>query len=94
MLAHELAHIVRGDYAVALLARLAVALNYYHPVVRWIARRLQLQQEQAADALGGSVRRGAGTQLPRGTVSRLALKQDGGSPVLAGEGVPPSPEGP
>ena len=51
VLAHELAHIVRGDYAVGLLARLAVALNYYHPVVRWIARRLQLQQEQAADAL-------------------------------------------
>ena len=52
MLAHELAHIVRGDYAAGLMARLAVVLNYYHPLVRWMAGRLQLQQEQAADAMG------------------------------------------
>src|SRR2546421_256342 len=50
--AHELAHIVRGDYAAGLLARLAVVLNSYHPLVLWMAGRLQLQQELAADALG------------------------------------------
>ena len=65
MLAHELAHIVRGDYATGLIARLAVVLNYYHPLVRWMAGRLQLQQEQAADALGARFAGGA-IALPRG----------------------------
>jgi hypothetical protein len=77
VLAHELAHIVRGDYAVGLLARLAVALNYYHPVVRWIAGRLQLQQEQAADALAARFAGGRASYLV--ALSRLALKQDGRS---------------
>ncbi len=75
VLAHELAHIVRGDYAVGLLARLAVALNYFHPVVRWMAGRLQLQQEQAADALGARFAGGRASYLV--ALSRLALKQDG-----------------
>jgi hypothetical protein len=75
VLAHELGHIVRGDYAVGLLARLAVALNYFHPVVRWMAGRLQLQQEQAADALGARFAGGRASYLV--ALSRLALKQDG-----------------
>ena len=78
VLAHELAHIIRGDYAAGLLARLAVALNYYHPVVRWIAGRLQLQQEQAADALGARFAGGRASYLV--ALSRLALEQDGRSP--------------
>ena len=52
VLAHELAHIRRADYAAGLIARLALALEFYHPLVHWMARRLQLQQEMAADALG------------------------------------------
>src|SRR5262249_47446930 len=52
VLAHEIAHILRADYATWLLARLSVALHFYHPLVRWLAGRLQLQQELAADALG------------------------------------------
>ena len=78
VLAHELAHIVRGDYATGLLARLAVVLNYYHPLVRWMAARLQLQQEQAADALGA--RFAGGTTRYLVALSSLALRQDGRSP--------------
>ena len=78
VLAHELAHIVRGDYAAGLLARLAVALNYYHPVVRWMAGRLQLQQELAADAMGARFAGGRASYLV--ALSRLALEQDGRSP--------------
>jgi len=59
------------------LARLAVALHYYHPVVRWIAGRLQLQQEQAADALGARFAGGRASYLV--ALARLALKQDGRS---------------
>ncbi len=78
VLAHELAHIVRGDYATGLLARLAVVLNYYHPLVRWMAARLQLQQEQAADAMGA--RFAGGTTRYLVALSSLALRQDGRSP--------------
>ena len=77
VLAHELAHVVRGDYAAGLVARLAVVLNTYHPAVRWLAGRLQLQQEQAADALGARFAGGRARYLV--ALSRLALKQDGRS---------------
>ena len=78
VLAHELAHIVRGDYATGLLARLAVVLNFYHPLVRWMASRLQLQQEQAADAIGAQFAGGRARYLV--ALSSLALRQDGRSP--------------
>jgi beta-lactamase regulating signal transducer with metallopeptidase domain len=78
VLAHELAHIVRGDYAMGLLARLAVVLNYYHPLVWLMAGRLQLQQEQAADAIGARFAGGRARYLV--ALSNLALRQDGRSP--------------
>ena len=78
VLAHELAHIARHDYASGLVARLAVALQFYHPLVRWMAGRLQLQQELAADALGARFAGGRGPYLV--ALSRLALRQDGRSP--------------
>ena len=54
VLAHELAHIAERDFAAWVVARVAVALHFYHPLVRWFARRLQLDQELAAD--GAAVR--------------------------------------
>ncbi len=78
VLAHELAHIVRGDYTTGLLARLAVVLNFYHPLVRFMAGRLQLQQEQAADAMSAQFAGGRARYLL--ALSSLALRQDGRSP--------------
>ena len=78
VLAHELAHIVRGDYTTGLLARFAVMLNYYHPLVRLMAGRLHLQQEQAADAMGAELAGGRARYLV--ALSSLALRQDGRSP--------------
>ena len=92
VLAHELAHILRGDYAVGLTARLAVLLNYYHPLVRWMAGRLHLQQEQAADAIGGAVRRRLDA-LSRGVIEP-GLEAGWTVPRLAGEGVPPGARDP
>jgi beta-lactamase regulating signal transducer with metallopeptidase domain len=77
VLAHELAHIVRGDYAMGLLARVAVTLNFYHPLVRLMAGRLQLQQEQAADAMGAQFAGGTACYLV--ALSSMALRQDGRS---------------
>jgi len=78
VLAHELAHVVRGDYAAGLVARFALVLNFHHPLVRWLAGRLSLQQEQAADALGA--RFAGGREGYMKALARLALKQDGRSP--------------
>jgi WD40 repeat protein len=50
VLGHELAHIRRGDFLAGLLAELAVCLFWFHPLVRWLAARLRLEQEFAADA--------------------------------------------
>ena len=50
VLAHELAHIAQHDFAAWLIARGAIVVHFYHPLVRWFASRLQLDQELAADA--------------------------------------------
>ena len=78
VVAHELAHIIRGDYAAGLLARVAVVLNYHHPLVRWMAARLHLEQELAADSMGARFSGGRAAYLV--ALSSLALKQDGRSP--------------
>lgn len=75
VVAHELAHVVRGDYAAGLLARIAVVLHYYHPLVRWMAGRLHLEQELAADAMGAEYAGGRSSYLL--ALSHLALEQDG-----------------
>ena len=74
VLAHELAHISRADYAAWLLANVSVAVHFYHPLVYWLANRLRLHQELAADALGALHAGGATTY--RRSLARLALRQD------------------
>ncbi len=61
VLAHELNHIQRKDCLMALCAELARVLHFYHPLMHWLANRLRLEQEWAADAqaaqsLGGRKR--------------------------------------
>ena len=74
VLAHELAHIQRADYATWLLANISVAMHFYHPLVHWLANRLRLQQELAADALGAL--HAGGPTIYRRALARLALRQD------------------
>ena len=78
VLAHELAHICRDDYLTGVVARAAVALYFYHPLVHWLAARLRLEQELAADALGARFAGGRARYLR--SLSRLALRQDGRLP--------------
>lgn len=49
VLAHELAHIERGDVRTALACRLARALWWPHPLVWLLDRRIALAREQACD---------------------------------------------
>ena len=75
VLAHELAHVGRGDFAAWLLARLSVALHFWHPLVCVLAGRLQLQQELAADADAARLVGGRPAYLR--TLAELALRADG-----------------
>jgi BlaR1 peptidase M56/carboxypeptidase family protein/TonB-like protein len=49
VLAHELAHVKRGDWAVQIAAELLCAAYWFNPLVWVAARRLRLESEQACD---------------------------------------------
>ncbi len=50
VLEHELAHHGRRDPLWRLLAELACAVHWYHPLARWMKRRFIMQCEYACDA--------------------------------------------
>lgn len=61
VLAHELNHIQCQDCLSTLVAEFVRVLHFYHPLMHWLANRLRLEQELAADAhaarvLGGQKR--------------------------------------
>jgi beta-lactamase regulating signal transducer with metallopeptidase domain len=51
VLAHELAHIARGDFLVQVVAWAACAWHWFNPLVWLAARRLRIECEQASDDL-------------------------------------------
>jgi len=73
VLAHEIAHITRGDYLTGIAAQLGVVLHFYHPLVHWLVGRLRLEQELAADELAAGVVGGSRAYLD--AIGELALKQ-------------------
>ena len=74
VLAHELAHVCRGDFITGLLAQLSLALHFYHPLAHWLSGRLRLEQELAADAWSARL---SGGNLPYlMTLARMALRRD------------------
>ncbi len=73
VLAHELAHVARGHFAVWLIAQVGLVLHFYHPLIHWLASRLRLEQEYEADAL--AARAIGGTEPYLQTLARLALRQ-------------------
>lgn len=73
VLAHEIAHIRRNDFLAWVCAQVGLALHFYHPLVHWLARRLRLQQELAADADAASVAGGRQPYLT--TLAEMALRR-------------------
>ncbi len=73
VLAHEVAHIRRFDFPAWVLAQLGVVLHFYHPIVHWLAGRLRLEQELAADAAAAAVTGGNSSYLQ--TLAGMALRQ-------------------
>jgi beta-lactamase regulating signal transducer with metallopeptidase domain len=76
VLAHEVAHVERGDYLAWLIAQFTLALHFYHPLVYWLAGRLRTDQEMAADSRGALV--AGGPHLYLTTLAHIALREDRG----------------
>lgn len=74
VLAHEVAHIARGDYFRRVLAQVSAALHFYHPLIKHLARQLAADQEFAADGLARSLGQDEKAYV-RG-LARLALRYD------------------
>ena len=57
VLAHELAHVTRGDYLANLCQMAADTLLFYHPAAWWLSRRIRTEREYCCDdaavAVGG-----------------------------------------
>ena len=51
LLAHELAHVKRGDHLVRWFTLAVLAIYWWHPVAWWAVRRLRLAEEQCCDAM-------------------------------------------
>ena len=49
VLAHELAHLRRGDYLANLLQTLAEALLFFHPAAWWLSRQIRETREHCCD---------------------------------------------
>jgi TonB family protein len=49
VLAHEAAHVERGDIWTSLLARIVCAVYWFHPLVWWAALRMRLEADRACD---------------------------------------------
>jgi beta-lactamase regulating signal transducer with metallopeptidase domain len=72
VLAHEIAHVERGDYLLWLAAQMAMTLHFYHPAVHWLVARIRLEQEFAADAVAATVAGGRRAYLA--TLAKLTLQ--------------------
>ena len=73
VLAHEVAHIAHRDFPCWLLAQVGLLLHFYHPLVHWLAGRLRLEQELAADA--DAARHSGGAQKYLRNLAELAVRQ-------------------
>lgn len=55
LLAHELAHVRRWDYAANLLQSMVEALLFFHPVVWWLSARMRAERELVADEISADL---------------------------------------
>jgi beta-lactamase regulating signal transducer with metallopeptidase domain/uncharacterized GH25 family protein len=87
ILAHELAHIRRGDYAINLLQTVVETIFFYHPAVWWLSHQIRNERENCCDdiamaCVGSRVeycRALLAVEELRATPSGLSLAAGGGS---------------
>jgi beta-lactamase regulating signal transducer with metallopeptidase domain len=87
LIAHELAHIARADYAINIMQSVIETLLFYHPAVWWVSRGIRNERECCCDELAVRL---TGDRLEyaraltaleswRGTSPPLVLSTKGGS---------------
>jgi beta-lactamase regulating signal transducer with metallopeptidase domain len=89
LVAHELAHIRRRDFAVNVLQSVVETVLFFHPAVWWASRRIRIERENCCDDLAAKVtgdqkvyaRSLAAVELMRSTRPRHALSAQGASVV-------------
>jgi prepilin-type processing-associated H-X9-DG protein len=74
VLAHEIAHVRRGDFLAGVAAQVSLAVQFYHPLAHWLATRLRLEQELAADAWAAQISGGPKAYVT--TLAQIALRRD------------------
>ncbi|GAB4001874.1 beta-lactam sensor/signal transducer [Spirosoma daeguense] len=84
VLAHELAHIKRHDYAVNLLQSVVEVLYFFHPALWWLSARVREEREHCCDDLAVQICGGNGHILAQALarVEELRLMQVANTPVL------------
>ncbi|MFG6442119.1 M56 family metallopeptidase [Roseateles sp. LKC17W] len=84
LLAHELAHVRRWDYAANLLQSVVEALLFFHPVVWWLSARLRSERELVADEISAELldQADGGRRLAR-ALHALSELPSGEAPALA-----------
>lgn len=82
ILAHELAHIRRGDYAVNLIQSVLEALLFFHPATAWISDRIRDEREYCSDDIARRSIRGTLADYVR-TLTKLEQQRGGSGPDLA-----------
>ena len=73
-LAHEVAHVISGDFMQRVIAQFATALNFYNPIVHYLCRLLCVDQEYNADEQASTIVGGRKTYL--NTIALMALDSD------------------
>ena len=84
VLAHELAHIRRHDFAINLLQAFVETLMFYHPAVWWMSSRVSIERENCCDDLAVAVC-GNPIQYAR-ALTRLEELRAGATLVVAANG--------
>ena len=99
LLAHELAHIRRHDFAMNFVQTLVETLLFYHPAIWWLSHRVRQEREHCCDDLAISVcgdvagyaRMLVSVEGLRGRVPQASVAASGGSLVERIRRLLPSP---
>ncbi len=80
VLAHELAHVRRYDYAVNLLQTAVETLLFYHPAAWWLSRRVRAEREHACDDAAVEATGGDALTYARALAALEQLRADASPP--------------
>ncbi|MFL6332740.1 MAG: M56 family metallopeptidase [Pyrinomonadaceae bacterium] len=81
VLAHELAHVRRYDYAVNLLQTAVETLIFYHPAAWWLSGRVRAEREHACDDAAVEATGGDALTYARSLAALEQLRADAAPPA-------------